>query len=83
MKSNDLYRVMSVAGVAAGICLMQGCTTIHSGSEAEDMRLRPMPSALEPEPVEAVAPAVAEVQMTGSRMTTAGTIDPRSRKTFS
>lgn len=72
MKSNDLYRVMSVAGVAAGICLVQGCTTIHGGSEAEDMRLRPMPSALEPEPVAAVAPAVAEVKMTGDRMTTAG-----------
>jgi LysM repeat protein len=53
MKSNNLSKMMSVAGLAAGFCLVQGCSTVHSGGEAEDMRLRPMPSALEPAPVRA------------------------------
>lgn len=56
MKNNHFHRIMSLAGIAAGICLVQGCSTMYSGSEAEDMRLRPLPSALEPEPVNAQFP---------------------------
>ena len=59
MKSMNLIHFVGVAGVAAGVCLVQGCSTTYSGSEAEDMRLRPMPSALEPEPVQ-VTPRVIE-----------------------
>lgn len=58
MKSNGFSRTMVGAAAAAGFCLVQGCSTIHSGGEAEDMRLRPLPGSLEPEPVEAVQPAV-------------------------
>ena len=58
MKSNGFSRTMVGAAAAAGFCLVQGCSTIHSGGEAEDMRLRPLPGSLEPEPVEAVHPAV-------------------------
>jgi LysM repeat protein len=57
MKSMNLIHFVGAAGVVAGVCLVQGCSTTYSGSEAEDMRLRPMPSALEPEPVQ-VTPRV-------------------------
>ena len=60
MKSNGFSKAMFGAAVAAGFGLVQGCSTIHSGGEAEDMRLRPLPGALEPEPVAVVQPAVRE-----------------------
>lgn len=58
MKKNNFHRVMGFAGIAAGFCLVQGCSTMYSGSEAEDMRLRPLPSALEPDPVTLQTPTI-------------------------
>ena len=77
MKSNGFSKAMFGAAVAAGFGLVQGCSTIHSGGEAEDMRLRPLPGALDPAPVEVVEPAVRE-----QAVVTAGTeaAFPRSLK---
>jgi LysM repeat protein len=59
MKSSSLYKVMGCAGIAVGFCLAQGCRTVHSGGgEAEDMRLRPLPGALEPVQSEVVTTVV-------------------------
>ena len=60
MKRNGFSKTVFGAAVAAGFGLVQGCSTIHSGGEAEDMRLRPLPGALDPAPVEVVEPAVRE-----------------------
>lgn len=57
MKSSSLYKAMGYTCIAVGFCLAQGCRTVHSGREADDMRLRPLPGALEPVQSE-VRPAV-------------------------
>ncbi len=56
MKNSSLRGIMGFAGLAAGICLVQGCSTVHSRGTAEagEERLRPLPGALEPAPVEVV-----------------------------
>ena len=43
MKSNGFTRIIFGVAAVIGFGLVQGCSTIHSGGEAEDMRLRPMP----------------------------------------
>ena len=50
------HRLTGIAGLVAGVCLVQGCATMYSDDEGEEMRLRPMPTALEPAPVQ-VTPA--------------------------
>lgn len=83
MKLNSLYQVIGIAGVVAGFALTQGCSTIHSdyGREAEDMRLRPMPEALEPEQVtvEVYTPptAPARPQYEPSTSTPATLVEPQ------
>lgn len=50
------HRLTGIASLVAGVCLVQGCATMYSDEEGEEMRLRPMPTALEPAPVQ-VTPA--------------------------
>jgi len=70
MKSNGFTRIIFGVAAVIGFGLVQGCSTIHSGGEAEDMRLRPMPEALEPAPIEVVQPVVIESPVATTRPVT-------------